>query len=328
MSVIRANKNKNYSVISNVILADEKLSWRARGIAAYLLTRPENWRINSDNLTRMGTEGRDAVRSAMKELETVGYLQRIKTRNSDGTWATELVLNEFPFNKPSDNMSTDDGLSGVGLSGVGLSGANVITVLSTDSKNTTTTHAHYVRPDESRYAPSSVANTNGVTKTSVDKDNAFPVKGKEKATKTNGQVDTEQASSPYSPDNNSLCEQEPTLSAKKAKAAHPMTKPILDAYVEARGANGINYGKESSWAKKIAEQNGTPELVKECYTWMKAQEFWRYKVLSLAKIYETLPEYIAYKTNNPGQAQPEQQSFLNASDLVDAETAKLLWGEE
>ncbi len=43
MGIIRVEKNRNYSVINNTGLRDERLSWKAKGILAYILTLPDDW---------------------------------------------------------------------------------------------------------------------------------------------------------------------------------------------------------------------------------------------------------------------------------------------
>lgn len=91
-----------------------------------------------------------------------------------------------------------------------------------------------------------------------------------------------------------------TQSAHKAQRQNSVdetsatTKVILDAYIEVRGKNGINYGKEGKAAKKIADEGGTPELVKGCYAWLKQDKFWEFKTLGLSKIHEQLPDYQRY----------------------------------
>lgn len=104
--ILRAVKDSRWSAINNTVLNDERLSWRARGIAAYLLTKPDNWRIDHTHLWRVGKEGRDAVLAAMKELEICGYLVRKRYQKSDGKFATEVQLHETPQPK-SENQETD-----------------------------------------------------------------------------------------------------------------------------------------------------------------------------------------------------------------------------
>jgi hypothetical protein len=86
----------NYTVVSNGVLLDERLSYRARGLLVAILARPDNWSVRSDALARQGAEGRQAVRTALNELREAGYLHTWKERNADGTFITEQVVFEVP----------------------------------------------------------------------------------------------------------------------------------------------------------------------------------------------------------------------------------------
>ena len=74
-----------------MILQDENLSWRARGIAAYILAHPDTV-ITIDNLKDKGREGREAVRTALKELEDAGYLVRERRNDSNGHIVVKVIL--------------------------------------------------------------------------------------------------------------------------------------------------------------------------------------------------------------------------------------------
>lgn len=95
--IVRLKKRENpYVVIDKAILCDEKLSWKARGLAAYLLSKPDDWSINERHLATCGPDGAAAVRSGLKELEQAGYLKRDRKRAEDGTFAWEATLYETP----------------------------------------------------------------------------------------------------------------------------------------------------------------------------------------------------------------------------------------
>lgn len=97
MSIIRVQKSSNYSMIHNGVLNDKELSFRARGIAAFLLSKPDGWRINSAEIQNFGPEGRKAVLSALRELKDRGYLHHRKYQEKDtGYWKTETMLMETP----------------------------------------------------------------------------------------------------------------------------------------------------------------------------------------------------------------------------------------
>ena len=96
MSIVRTVKNTNYTTISNVILNDARLTWKARGIAAYLLSKPDDWRVNYEHLVSAAPDGRSAVLAAMRELEECGYISRYRFQGDDGRWRSEVVLHETP----------------------------------------------------------------------------------------------------------------------------------------------------------------------------------------------------------------------------------------
>lgn len=97
MATIRVAKNQNYSVINNTVLNDSRLSWKAKGLAAYLLSKPDDWSIVREDLAKRSTDGVDAVRTALKELEDAGYLVRTRRQNGRGKFEWEHVLHEIPI---------------------------------------------------------------------------------------------------------------------------------------------------------------------------------------------------------------------------------------
>lgn len=116
MSIKRAPRpQSHYTIISNDVLRDERLSFRARGILASILSRPDNWRTDSESLARESKEGRTAILTALKELENVGYLQRKKSQNDKGHWITESLVFDKPQNptygKPTSVEPTTENLT-------------------------------------------------------------------------------------------------------------------------------------------------------------------------------------------------------------------------
>ena len=99
MSTVRTKKNKNYTTINNTVLNDVALSWKAKGLAAYLFSKPDEWKIQREHLAKQSEDGISAVRSALQELEKFGYLVRQKTHNEKGIIEWEYVLHEEPQNR-------------------------------------------------------------------------------------------------------------------------------------------------------------------------------------------------------------------------------------
>lgn len=73
MAVIRVEKNKNYTVMSNVHLRDKALSLKAKGLLSLILSLPDDWQYNVKGLAAISKEGRSGITSALQELEAAGY---------------------------------------------------------------------------------------------------------------------------------------------------------------------------------------------------------------------------------------------------------------
>jgi hypothetical protein len=105
-------KTTNFTQISNEVLLDERLSFKARGILALLLSRPKNWKIYIDEIIeRSDLDGKHSVRTGLKELKTSGYLELVKVWNAatgkfEGT-VYQLCLNYRPnFSKTPKILKT------------------------------------------------------------------------------------------------------------------------------------------------------------------------------------------------------------------------------
>jgi len=98
-TIIRTNKRENpYVMIDKYGLNDERISWKAKGLLAYLLSKPDDWQVYERDLIKRSTDGRDAVRTALRELETYGYLSRRQVRGENGSFGhVEYVIYERPI---------------------------------------------------------------------------------------------------------------------------------------------------------------------------------------------------------------------------------------
>jgi Helix-turn-helix domain len=103
MSIKRAPRpDSHFTILSNDVLRDQRLSFRARGLLASILSRPDNWSTNAESLARESKEGRNSILTALKELEDNGYLVRRKYQNELGHWVSESVVFDEPkFRNPT-----------------------------------------------------------------------------------------------------------------------------------------------------------------------------------------------------------------------------------
>jgi hypothetical protein len=103
MSIIRISKRANpYAQIDKGCLEDKGLSFRAKGVLCYLLSKPDKWQIRvTDLVNKTSKEGRDSIQTALKELETMGYLSKTRIKGPGGKFAgVDYEVREQPITQP------------------------------------------------------------------------------------------------------------------------------------------------------------------------------------------------------------------------------------
>lgn len=86
MAFIRTVKRENPFVqLDKYFIEDPNLSWEAKGILSYMLSRPDNWKINQKDLQNRSTGGKTKVETALVELMANGYCNWYPIRKNDGT---------------------------------------------------------------------------------------------------------------------------------------------------------------------------------------------------------------------------------------------------
>lgn len=78
------NKTENFTIVSNEIFKRNDISARAKGLYAYIMTLPDDWKIYKQEIFTHFSEGKNALDSAFKELEKLGYISKEKTKNEKG----------------------------------------------------------------------------------------------------------------------------------------------------------------------------------------------------------------------------------------------------
>lgn len=103
MAVVRVEKTRNYTVMSNAHLDDPRLSLRAIGLLSKMLRLPDDWDYTVRGLAALCREGRDAVERALNELIEAGYVVRTRTRKADGSFGgVEYVVYETAEERPTE----------------------------------------------------------------------------------------------------------------------------------------------------------------------------------------------------------------------------------
>ena len=102
-------KTENFTILDNTLFKDESISWKAKGLLAYLLHLPNDWQIYLEDLKNRSTDGIDSTRSAMNELIEKGYIVRQELRELGKFKGYEYTVLEKPISvKPKTEKPISD----------------------------------------------------------------------------------------------------------------------------------------------------------------------------------------------------------------------------
>ena len=92
--IFRTGKSADYPVsrVDNRLLNDNSLSYAARGLMCYLLSKPNSWILIKENLINNSPAGSTAVNGFLNELEKAGYIESKPERTSTGRFANKVFL--------------------------------------------------------------------------------------------------------------------------------------------------------------------------------------------------------------------------------------------
>lgn len=117
MAVVKIEKTRDYTVMSNAHLRDVRLSLKAKGLMSLMLSLPEDWDYTIDGLTHICKENYTAIKSALDELKEWGYLTVRKLYPNE----TESGHIEYEYTVYEQPVKTgDQGLENLPLAGVGV----------------------------------------------------------------------------------------------------------------------------------------------------------------------------------------------------------------
>lgn len=71
-------------LLDQTCLRARSLSWKAKGLYCFIITQPDDWKLNMADLVSASVDGRNSLRTAVKELEEAGYLQKQPAHTPEG----------------------------------------------------------------------------------------------------------------------------------------------------------------------------------------------------------------------------------------------------
>lgn len=109
MPLIRGHHSfdDQFAQIPNAWLRDSRISLKAIGLLAQILSHSPGWNMSINSLATNNQVGKDQIRSAIAELEAFGYLSREQSRDEGNRFAETIWRTCDPSEKPlSENPTT------------------------------------------------------------------------------------------------------------------------------------------------------------------------------------------------------------------------------
>lgn len=91
-----------FTQVANVVLNDKDLSMKAKGIFAYMFSKPDGWQFSAERISMDTTDNRTSILSGIKELKENGYLECRKLGNG----RVQYYL-KYSQNPESENLTLD-----------------------------------------------------------------------------------------------------------------------------------------------------------------------------------------------------------------------------
>lgn len=111
LSVIRVEKTKNYTVMSNYHFKEKTMSLKAKGLLSLMLSLPDNWDYSIAGLVAICKENETAIKSALKELQQFGYVKVDKIMpDKTESGRIEYVYNIYEKPKQEDKKQCVENL--------------------------------------------------------------------------------------------------------------------------------------------------------------------------------------------------------------------------
>ena len=87
-----------FVMIDHSILEDPRISWAAKGLLAYLLSKPPGWTARMHDIREKCPEGRDKVYKLINQLIEAGYVERRPLQSDKGRYiGIEYRYHEIPI---------------------------------------------------------------------------------------------------------------------------------------------------------------------------------------------------------------------------------------
>ena len=110
MAILRINKTKDYTTMSNYHFKDKRLSLKAKGLLSEMLSLPEDWDYSIAGLVAINKEEETAIKSTLNELKQFNYLvvnKLMPNETDSGRYEYVYDIYEMPKKQEGDFLGVE-----------------------------------------------------------------------------------------------------------------------------------------------------------------------------------------------------------------------------
>jgi hypothetical protein len=93
--VVKSAENP-YVMIDRRPVDNPKMSWKAKGMLTYLMSRPDGWEVSVADLINHATDGEASTRAGLRELRDAGHMKYTKMREKGRITGWLIEVFEIP----------------------------------------------------------------------------------------------------------------------------------------------------------------------------------------------------------------------------------------
>ena len=103
-----------FGMVPNALLNDSLLSFKAKGLFAFIQSKPDGWFFSVERIAGQSKEAKTSVSEGLKELEKFGYLVREKRQTGKGfvtdykLYLKPILTNPITENQSLENQSLEN----------------------------------------------------------------------------------------------------------------------------------------------------------------------------------------------------------------------------
>jgi len=92
-----------FAQIANDVLNSPDLTFKAKGIYAFMVSKPNHWKFTLSSMATQVKDGKAGIQSGIKELKDAGWIKYIKRKDGTGVY---LIRNDITRIKPNPDNQT------------------------------------------------------------------------------------------------------------------------------------------------------------------------------------------------------------------------------